>query len=200
MSFFDKIVTWLNTPIGGEEPIELTPEKPKRSPEELMIQAICLDMQMYPTAWTVHSEYNYEGWKNKEADIIVKHHKYKYSNDDHNVYVNEVKLPRGIGALERIEKAYSNRQFGEILEKLIDRIEKVQTVSFEDVKEEVRPKTVDPFAEDHMKNLLTHMVGLSQAAEQAKRLPPLPLKISPSGIPRLQLPNPSSVIGIRGIK
>lgn len=174
---------------------ELEKQDPKKNMPEVLTKAVCLDMEMYPNHWVRKDpRWSFDDTKyvNKEANVTIS-----LPDLGNSCKINDYEV--GEKNRKLIIEAWNKRWAADTLERIIDRIEKVQTVTCEDVIEEVRPqlptgpkmlegpkevarpKLVDPFAELPIETIARHMSELHAAAERGRAmLPPPKQLIGPS--------------------
>jgi hypothetical protein len=155
-----------------------------------------MDFEIHPNDWKFEKTICFSYIRNKTADVEIAYNDY---NSDGMASCKIAGLEVGITNRNKIRKAFESRHAADVLERLIDRIQNVTTVSVEDVVEEVRPKeiakpkTVDPFEAyvAPMDVLSKHLEALKRANTEAKALPPPPLKIAgPTTKPKVIQPGP----------
>lgn len=174
---------WKITFPGEPIPFEILPSNYARLPKppeklslaDALTQATIMDMTAYPKQWErKEAPWTYDDvlYINKSADVTVRF----AGLNSTSCKINDVEV--GAANREKLVNAFQNRHGAEVLERLVDRIEKVTTVTPEEVIEEVRPKTIDPFAPAPMETLATAIDRLKSAAMMGAQLSPPPLRIA----------------------
>jgi hypothetical protein len=153
----------------------LAKEPKKLSLEDALTQAVVMDMNTYPKQWTIYRPSIYLGnmfYKNEDASVVIELSELiEWSCTINGIEVSQ----RGNNSnREKIIKAFKTREGAEILERLVDRIEKVITITPEAITKEVSAKTIDPFSPPAMQTLASTINALRENAQYGQQLPSSP--------------------------
>jgi len=199
MSWKDKWTAfWWKFCFPGEEiPLEILPSNYARLEKKVerkltlgdaLTKACIMDMQMYPSQWerlTPRWTYDDTKYVNKTSNVEIVS---SGTSTFPKVTINGVLIDKENSI--KLITAFQNRWGAEVLERLLNRIEKVKEITVEQVIEEVRPKTIDPFSPTSMDKLADTIENLKLAAHKGANLPP----------PPKQLPKVTKAVNIRSIK
>lgn len=143
----------------------------KLSLEDALTKAVIMDMHAYPNQWEkteprwTYDDYFYRNTESSDLEVRMSG-----TSTYPKCFIAGVAI--GPENSMKLQKAFQGRKGAEVLEKLVDRIQKVENVTYEEVVEESRPKTIDPFSPVPMEKLAKQIESLKSAAEKGRNLPP----------------------------
>jgi hypothetical protein len=167
----------------------LLPEPPKPNPIKALVHLIKMDMKMYPNEWTRKDDDCYHVYLNDKAEIVVKINQLKAMRSDERCSINGIEV--GEEYVADIERVFQQRDLQSLLEKLLDRVEKIEKVDVKQIQEAKRLELVDPFTvrEDHMVSLQKALTAIENAGTSSMK--PKPIAIA-STTPKLGPPSSCS--------